>query len=468
MRKGRWLTAGAAVLLVIAAGTFGCAPHSAYRVPEKAILVDEPLFDSDAKYRSKVETHCVEILQSHPPDNLVIGYVEFDDQGDLWNPGQWTSFHDTVRERFAGRDVIIVTFVHGWKHNASVCDGNVTCFREVLKSIENSERYFAKQAGHAPRPVVGLYAGWRGLSLTWPIAKETSFYARKSTAHRVGNGRLRDLFVAAEGLRDEMRAAAGGRSRLIIVGHSFGAAATFSALGAIFQERVARFAPPPGAELPVVQGFGDAVVLVNPAFEATLYSGLDSLMRQHQEYSTHQRGILLTVGSETDSATQKAFPVGRFFNTLFERTQNAEQEHALRTTLGNYEKYRTHLLKEETGLARGGWLNDIEETDPAQKARSGTECKCAYLKTHPLSDEDIDEVASREEAPALQENGDLVLGNVVLKPVDPTTSPYLPLIVARASDAIVTQHNGIYNKKFLDFLRAFLIEMERRNAPPAT
>ena len=87
-----------------------------------------------------------------------------------------------------------------------------------------------------------------------------------------------------------------------------------------------------------------------------------------------------------------------------------------------------------------------------------------------LQEETVAEIASREKVSALEAGGQFRFGAVVLRPVSDKVSPYAPLIVARASDALVTQHNGIYNAKFLDFLRLFLVEMEQRaiNQPIAT
>ena len=77
---------------------------------------------------------------------------------------------------------------------------------------------FAKSANLPPRPVVGLYVGWRGLSVSTAVLKEATFYARKDTAHRVGNGRMRDLLVGAERLSKELGPTT-IRIELVEVGH---------------------------------------------------------------------------------------------------------------------------------------------------------------------------------------------------------------------------------------------------------
>src|ERR1700759_202617 len=66
-----------------------------------------------------------------------LAIVEFDDQGRCYDRGQM----DAVAERLealapyappvAGQDVILVVFVHGWKHDARSDDDNLTAFRTL-------------------------------------------------------------------------------------------------------------------------------------------------------------------------------------------------------------------------------------------------------------------------------------------------------------------------------------------------
>ena len=62
-----------------------------------------------------------------------------------------------------------------------------------------------------------------------------------------------------------------------------------------------------------VGGFGNLVVLINPAFEATLYSALNDMVAG-RGYLCSQRPVFAVLTSETDQATRVAFPIGRFFS----------------------------------------------------------------------------------------------------------------------------------------------------------
>ena len=96
-----------------------------------------------------------------------LAVVEFDDQGRCYDRGQM----DGVAQRLealapdnstTGEDVILVVFVHGWQHDARTDDDNLTAFRALLsKTVEYEKRHAS--AGVAPRPVLGVFVGWRAI-----------------------------------------------------------------------------------------------------------------------------------------------------------------------------------------------------------------------------------------------------------------------------------------------------------------
>ena len=216
----------------------GCTAHAPYRVPDAVIQTNSMDLVSDPEHRDKVATHNVE---RHP--EFTLGFVEFDDQGDYWSRTQVDTLQQVIVDEARRSDshgILMVVFVHGWKHNAAVCDENVACFREVLQSLYNLERVRSAGGGSPPRRIIGIYVGWRGLSVTPPGLKEVSFWTRKNTAHRVGRGQILELLTSLEELRDRLNAAGDGNSKLISIGHSFGAAVTYSAVSNLFLERLTR------------------------------------------------------------------------------------------------------------------------------------------------------------------------------------------------------------------------------------
>jgi hypothetical protein len=449
----------------------GCTPHAPYRVPDPVIQTNSVNLASDPEHRDQVASHNVE---RHP--EFTLGFVEFDDQGDFWSRTQVNTLQQVILDeahRGDSQGVLMVVFIHGWKHNAAVCDENVACFREVLQSLYNLERLRAAESASPARRIVGVYAGWRGLSVTPFGLKELSFWTRKNTAHRVGGGQVLELLTSLEELRDRINATGDGNSKLISIGHSFGAAVTYSAVSNLFLERLTRSnvqAVDDGDRDVLANGFGDLVILVNPAFEASLYSGIHELSLARDDWSPRQPAALFVISSETDTATGKAFPIGRHLSTLFQRTRSPEQKAALTTSLGNYVPYRTHnAQKIPVETARGEHsrlLPDVIELTQGQ-ARGAGDCQCSYIDTQILSDRDIQRYAERLTDYRLATDKRLgerqQYGGVEMRRVNEAIPPYLPFLVVGATDDIVTQHNGIYNQLFIDFMRAFLLEMDTRS-----
>lgn len=278
-----------------------------------------------------------------------VGFVEFDDQGRFYNPKQLITVRDMVAaEGGVGTSnnqagIVLVVFAHGWKNNAAVDNTNVVMFRKTLQQLSQIEK---TQTKHRPRKVVGVYAGWRGLSATLEPFVELSFWDRKNTAHKVGGyGGMTELLMDMEVVQqksNESLVAGAPRTELIIVGHSFGGAAVFSALGQIVAERTVQTIKQEEGER--LKPLGDQVILLNPAFEAARFFDLQQLARSIHSYPPDQRPVLSIFTSKGDWATHYVFPLGRFFSTLFESYQNDDEKKADREAVGWFQPYVTHSL----------------------------------------------------------------------------------------------------------------------------
>jgi len=88
-----------------------------------------------------------------------LGFVEFDDQGCFWDRKQLQAVTGMMRNE-AGRGggdprgLIVLSFVHGWKHNARLDDENVRMIRRVLFQISAAEENGARKDGRPARGVV--------------------------------------------------------------------------------------------------------------------------------------------------------------------------------------------------------------------------------------------------------------------------------------------------------------------------
>lgn len=441
------------LLSLLALAGSGCVGHRGHRLPgaEVATSIEELAHAGKARL-AEVEAHGVE---RH--DEFALAFVEVDDQGELWDPRQADAAVALV-EGAKADGALVVVFVHGWKHDARVCDENVACFREILRSLENQERLLADANLVRPRQIVGVYVGWRGLSVSAPLVKETTFWSRKATAGRVGSGDLLSLFTRLEIARDALRQAGAARSRLVLIGHSFGGAVVFNALRGVFEERLTRA---DALDQPRVRGFGDLVLLVNPAFEAQLYASLHQLGQQTGPYADHQTPVLVTVSSESDAATRVAFPLGRYLPTLFDRT-HADQKKALRTTLGNYEAFRTHHLTSLPATTADQGIATLDDLDVTSEGKAG--CRCSYIETveHPKAGATTQALAAANSPPRTYDG---IYGQTQLQRTTQNGDPLNPLLVIAAGADVVTEHNGIYNQNFVNFLRELLLAMERRARP---
>lgn len=335
-------------------------------------------------------------VSANPPYTL--HFVEFDDQGWLYpSPAEkgyvaeMGSAHDQIdyavrnlASRLAqGERVLLLVYVHGWKHSAAHDDRDVRRFRQMLSDAamldEETSGGGAVDVRH--RRVVGIYVGWRGagrFSRSNPLVYLT-FWTRKNAALHISEGAARELFARVRALRERwnMETETRPRLRTVVMGHSFGGWIVFSALSPSILELLAR------ADLDAdgdstsamdawrkarLRSAADMVILVNPAFEATRYQPIHNLARRVR-LPKYEPPTLLLVTSKADPATGTAFPLGRFFNTLFQRPfVSEEEEYAATRTPGFVDRYITHQLTSDGSTCPGWRSGEKEETSAEEES----------------------------------------------------------------------------------------------------
>jgi hypothetical protein len=87
-----------------------------------------------------------QIAESLDEDDIYLGFVEFDDQGQMGNRAQANRVSKPCPALATQRSVSIVGFAHGRNHNASASDSNVLSFRHVLRELFDAEVAFARLA----------------------------------------------------------------------------------------------------------------------------------------------------------------------------------------------------------------------------------------------------------------------------------------------------------------------------------
>jgi hypothetical protein len=340
------LVKGMALLVLI-----GICLFIASCVSERQYRTDPHIRQLDSK--SSKDSHA--IIEVEPL--YTVGYVELDDQGWLYGDGRLNSRMqvDAATNRFAAEaetnGLLIVTFVHGWKHNASGTDANVAMFHKILKDLGAMEAVLSKKQHHPARRVVGLYVGWRGLSEDLEPFKELSFWGRKNAAEVVGHGAAIEVLSEMEALRNQINRKFNTEitnhqrtvTKLIIMGHSFGGDVVYSASAPVLTERMVENCDQAGVPQPP-KSLGDLVVLINPAFEAARFETLNRLAAT-KSFPLSTNCVLAVFTSTADWATGLAFPIGRRLSTSFDMYENRRQHQANVTAVGHYKPYINYELK---------------------------------------------------------------------------------------------------------------------------
>src|SRR5207302_9091204 len=127
-------------------------------------------------------------------------------------------------------------------------------------------------------------------------------------------------------------------TKLLTVGHSFGADVLYCATAPILKERMVENVDAQGKATPP-RSIGDLVVLINPAFEAARFETLHR-MATTKPFPDETNCTLAIFTSKADTATGFWFPLGRRAATLFQRYQDrsAQREPNIRSA-GHYRPY---------------------------------------------------------------------------------------------------------------------------------
>ncbi len=442
-------------LLLSLALLSGCASHQQYR--DRYAVCD----NATAELSTDCASHSIQRLPLSQGGSHLLGFVEFDDQGHLWDRRQMHELVDLLNAEAASRDLLMVVFVHGWKHSAAPGDSNIETFRKVLARLGTDEIELGRATGRPPRQVAGIYLGWRGGSVPVPVLENLTFWDRKNTAEKVGGGDMIEVLARLEQIkRDKESFAPDSSTRLAMVGHSFGGLVVQAALGQTLSGRFVRTEGLPrqrddgsqdSGELvrdgvsSDVKGFGDLVVLINPAFEAQRFANLSDLSTERGSYFPAQVPVVAVLTSEADYATRYAFPAGRALSTFFEQTRDSTRRNATTgqiermaeseanvQAVGHFEPYRTHWLRPRSGVERS----------VVAEQRADKEMGAALAAARDWHDD----------APGSR----ITFSDVVLERTSMSAgrNPYL---VVRVDGALIQDHNDIDDERIVQFLKELVL-----------
>ncbi|HHJ16054.1 MAG TPA: alpha/beta hydrolase [Gammaproteobacteria bacterium] len=284
--------------------------------------------------------------QEYPDYDLA--FVEFSERGNTFNSEWVDNVLEKIRAHAQEDGVVVVTFIHGWKHNAKQTDSNLVDFRKSLAAVANSSSSLGK------RRLVGLYIGWRGASLDLPVLKNLTFWDRKAVAEEVGKGGVTSLLLELDRIDRE-----NAGNVMVVIGHSFGGAIVVSATTEVLAERAENQARN-GAQ---AKTLGDLIIVLNPAIEANQSLSLIETAL-HNNYPNGQTPLFISLSSDADWATHYTFPAGqtlgllltwhqhdlqreRYYDRLSKEHLVLKEEHLDATAVGNFAPYLTHRLSAE-------------------------------------------------------------------------------------------------------------------------
>jgi hypothetical protein len=234
-----------------------------------------------------------------------------------------------------------------------------------------------------------------------------------------------------------------------MMGHSFGAWILFAATSPYIIETLAGTADlPKDASIQTrtssrERGIADMVVLLNPAFEASRYEPIHRAARRyrHQEYETP---ILVSVTSTADWATKNAFPMARFFNSIFQYPATTDEEStAMKRTHGHIDAYLTHELRSESVAA-------CSQDNPDACKNDNTEnCNHQALRNRFFENTKTGDTISLIPGWVREMCSNLKLSN--LKNSD--LGPYSIVWNVRTFREVISGHNDIMGEQLRDFVR---------------
>jgi len=295
------------------------------------------------------------MLERYPEYDLA--FIEFSERGNLYDRADASKVLEFINNKAKGNNgAAVFVFVHGWKHGADFDDSNVRQFREFLSKAAENEVV-------GRREVVGLYLGWRGDITKVPLARDLSYWARKSVAEEIGSGGVTEVFsqlhqILVQQFDDNSKDSALYKNTYVIIGHSFGGAIVLSAMHDVLLNDLVSARPvdfSDEVQCKKIKRFADALVLLNPAIEANKAILLKEAAARCN-FTDSQAKLLHVLSSDGDRATKVFFPIGQYADitkTLSPKKLSRVvggkdviiDERLLNvTTVGNLEQFRTGYL----------------------------------------------------------------------------------------------------------------------------
>ena len=303
----------------------GChVPLQSYRLRPFHPAIQVPPPSGDSTMRAPDASPVKDCVSASSP--ICLAFIELDDMGELFDKVELDTALSLIRQansqarsEVGDVDPIVLTFVHGWKNNASLTNENVKGFSVALQEVY---RRFGKT-----HHVIGIYIGWRGDLVRGylPVTRQFSYFNREATAIRVPGATLSSALTQIASRTHE-----NNKALAIFIGHSFGGLLLERALSEATASQIAEATAKSqealsmqvesdanrsnlAAEL-AVDSRADLVIFINPAGAAIeAKQMLDFLTYNRYRYQPGgdlDRPLFVSLTSTADMATKLALPIG--------------------------------------------------------------------------------------------------------------------------------------------------------------
>ncbi|VVN23382.1 hypothetical protein PS639_04409 [Pseudomonas fluorescens] len=288
---------------------------------------------------------------------------------------------------------------------------------------------------------------------------------------------------------------------LVSIGHSFGGAVLLAATSRYFESQLQLANPASGflrtgaveltrspapTSLPIatpgaapVGGFGDMVILVNPAVESAAYERINILSRGIT-YGSAQTPLLVTFSAQNDKPRHGLFKAGRIAGEFFTNAAPVEDDResaSLRESLGVYDAEHsgiTHqLAPTETQTLVMNQVLEKPDSQCTDKRPDTFEWwrwadKERDPKTPPVSETLSMEKTTELDLARFDFSGKAKYSDLELKPAEDENplnpekpkvrpvKPWQPFLVVSVSLQVIDGHNGIFSEPFMNFLMRYI------------
>ncbi len=286
-----------------------------------------------------------------------VAVVEFDDQGQPWDLRQLDAAIAEIRRlnRIGDDGIILYQFIHGWKSNAArekSSGQRLAWFEGRVAAVAEQSEAASRQDVATPRPVVGLYLGWRGRTYSLPVLIDASFWNRRVAAHRVASTSLQEvLYRSVNAAREHPDA------KCALLGHSMGGMILEETLGSALVSEIL-LAEYTAAPLPVRY---DLIVSANASTAALHTKQLIDVFKRTdaglvlEDAAGRRRPasgpMLASITSVDDTVTRHMVPFAMTLNSVFVRYRPAREgdlasQRRLGThTAGHLPALHSHLVE---------------------------------------------------------------------------------------------------------------------------